>query len=103
MKEEIFIDAQLCAIILPAGYDESGIRFFTLNAASVNIHAPRARCVLGARMCLSLTQIKVWANAAAAQHDHPHEQGGQAVDFAWIPRVMVNRADQGGHCRRHVQ
>src|SRR5262249_39586998 len=67
MKEEIFIDAQLCAIILPAGYDESGIRFFTLNAASVNIHVPRARCVLGARMCLSLTQIKVWANAAAME------------------------------------
>jgi len=29
MKEEIRIDGQLCAIILPASYDEPGIQFFT--------------------------------------------------------------------------
>jgi hypothetical protein len=34
MKEEIFIDGQLCAIILPASYDEPGIHFFTSNYLS---------------------------------------------------------------------
>jgi mannose-6-phosphate isomerase-like protein (cupin superfamily) len=29
LKEEILIDGQLCAIILPASYDEPGIHFFT--------------------------------------------------------------------------
>jgi hypothetical protein len=34
MKEEIIIDGQLCAIILKADYDESGIQFFTANDLS---------------------------------------------------------------------
>lgn len=34
MKEDITIDDQLCAIILKAGYDESGIQFFTANELS---------------------------------------------------------------------
>jgi hypothetical protein len=34
VKEEIFIDSVLCAILLKAGYDESGIRFFTSNDLS---------------------------------------------------------------------
>jgi hypothetical protein len=34
MKEEILIDGQLCAIILPASYDEPGIQFFTSNELS---------------------------------------------------------------------
>ena len=34
MKEEIFIDGQLCAILLRAGYDESGIQFFTSDELS---------------------------------------------------------------------
>ena len=34
MKEEIFIDGQLCAIVLKASYDESGIQFFTSNELS---------------------------------------------------------------------
>jgi hypothetical protein len=32
--EEVRIDGELCAIILPAGYDELGIHFFTPNALS---------------------------------------------------------------------
>lgn len=34
MKESIVIDGQLCAIILKAAYDESGIQFFTANDLS---------------------------------------------------------------------
>jgi mannose-6-phosphate isomerase-like protein (cupin superfamily) len=34
MKEEIIIDGQLCAIILPADFDEPGIQFFTSNDLS---------------------------------------------------------------------
>src|SRR5258708_1591573 len=34
MKEEIIIDGQLCAIILPASYDEPGIQFVTSNDLS---------------------------------------------------------------------
>jgi mannose-6-phosphate isomerase-like protein (cupin superfamily) len=34
MKEEIIIDGQLCAIILPADFDEPGIHFFTSNDLS---------------------------------------------------------------------
>src|SRR5436190_23794103 len=34
MKEEIFIDGQLCAIILPADFDEPGIHFFTSSDLS---------------------------------------------------------------------
>ena len=34
MKEEIIIDGQLCAIILPADFDEPGIQFFTSNELS---------------------------------------------------------------------
>jgi hypothetical protein len=34
MKEEIIIDSQLCAIILPASYDEAGIHFFTSHGLS---------------------------------------------------------------------
>ncbi len=34
MKEDIIINGQLCAIILRAEYDESGIQFFTSNELS---------------------------------------------------------------------
>jgi mannose-6-phosphate isomerase-like protein (cupin superfamily) len=34
MKEEIVIDGHLCAIILPANFDEPGIQFFTSNELS---------------------------------------------------------------------
>jgi mannose-6-phosphate isomerase-like protein (cupin superfamily) len=34
MKEEITIDGRLCAIILKAEYDKSGIQFFTANELS---------------------------------------------------------------------
>ena len=34
MKEEIIIDGQICAIILPADFDEPGIHFFTPNDLS---------------------------------------------------------------------
>jgi len=34
MKEDVIIDGQLCAIILKAEYDESGIQFFTANELS---------------------------------------------------------------------
>ena len=34
MKEEIVIDGHLCAIILPADFDEPGIQFFTSNDLS---------------------------------------------------------------------
>jgi mannose-6-phosphate isomerase-like protein (cupin superfamily) len=34
MKEEIIIDGQICAIILPADFDEPGIHFFTSNDLS---------------------------------------------------------------------
>lgn len=34
MKEDIIIDGQLCAIVLPAAYDQSGIQFFTANDLS---------------------------------------------------------------------
>jgi hypothetical protein len=34
MKEEIIIDEQLCAIIIKAEYDESGIQFFTAHELS---------------------------------------------------------------------
>jgi mannose-6-phosphate isomerase-like protein (cupin superfamily) len=34
MKEEIVIDGQICAIILPADFDEPGIHFFTPNDLS---------------------------------------------------------------------
>ena len=34
MKEEILIDGDLCAIIVPASFDESGIQFFTSNDLS---------------------------------------------------------------------
>jgi mannose-6-phosphate isomerase-like protein (cupin superfamily) len=34
MKEQIIIDGQLCAIILPADFDEPGIHFFTSNDLS---------------------------------------------------------------------
>ncbi len=44
MKEEILIDGQLCAIILPASYDEPGIHFFTsaglVAAARFNVLCP---------------------------------------------------------------
>ncbi len=33
-KEEIVIDGHLCAIILPADFDELGIQFFTSNDLS---------------------------------------------------------------------
>jgi hypothetical protein len=34
MKEEIIIDGQICAIILPADFDEPSIHFFTSNDLS---------------------------------------------------------------------
>ena len=34
MKEEIVLDGQLCAVILPANFDEPGIQFFTSNELS---------------------------------------------------------------------
>jgi|ERR1700685_981501 mannose-6-phosphate isomerase-like protein (cupin superfamily) len=34
MKEEIFVDGRLCAILLRASYDESGIQFFTSHELS---------------------------------------------------------------------
>lgn len=34
MKEDVHVDGQLCAIILKAEYDESGIQFFTANELS---------------------------------------------------------------------
>lgn len=34
MKEDIIIDGKLAAILLKAGYDESGIHFFTSNELS---------------------------------------------------------------------
>jgi mannose-6-phosphate isomerase-like protein (cupin superfamily) len=34
MKEEVVIDGQLCAIILPADFDEPGIHFFTSSDLS---------------------------------------------------------------------
>jgi hypothetical protein len=34
MSEEIFIDGALCAIVLSAGYDKTGIQFFTPNELS---------------------------------------------------------------------
>jgi len=34
MKEEIILDGALCAIILPASFDEPGIQFFTSNELS---------------------------------------------------------------------
>jgi hypothetical protein len=34
MKQEIILDGELCAIILPASYDEPGIEFFTSNELS---------------------------------------------------------------------
>ena len=34
MKEEIVLDGQLCAIILPADFDEPGIQFLTSNELS---------------------------------------------------------------------
>jgi hypothetical protein len=34
MKQEIILDGELCAIILPASYDEPGIQFFTSNELS---------------------------------------------------------------------
>jgi mannose-6-phosphate isomerase-like protein (cupin superfamily) len=34
VKEDIIIDGQLCAIVLGAAYDESGIQFFTANDLS---------------------------------------------------------------------
>ena len=34
MKEEILLDGELCAIIVPASYDEPGIQFFTSNGLS---------------------------------------------------------------------
>jgi hypothetical protein len=34
MTEQIFIDGQLCAIIIPANYDQPGIQFFTANEFS---------------------------------------------------------------------
>jgi hypothetical protein len=34
MKEEVIIDGQLCAIILPADFDEPGIHFLTSNDLS---------------------------------------------------------------------
>jgi hypothetical protein len=34
MKEEILIDGELCAIIVPASFDEPGIHFFTSNDLS---------------------------------------------------------------------
>jgi mannose-6-phosphate isomerase-like protein (cupin superfamily) len=34
VKEDILIDGELCAIILKAEYDESGIQFFTANELS---------------------------------------------------------------------
>jgi mannose-6-phosphate isomerase-like protein (cupin superfamily) len=34
LKEDILIDGQVCAIILKAEYDESGIQFFTANELS---------------------------------------------------------------------
>jgi hypothetical protein len=37
MKEEIILDGQLCAIILPANYDEVGIQFYTSNDLSLQL------------------------------------------------------------------
>jgi mannose-6-phosphate isomerase-like protein (cupin superfamily) len=34
VKEDVLVDGQLCAIILKAEYDESGIQFFTANELS---------------------------------------------------------------------
>jgi hypothetical protein len=34
MKEEILIDGELCAIIVPASFDNPGIQFFTSNELS---------------------------------------------------------------------
>ena len=34
MKEEILLDGKLCAIIVPANFDEPGIQFFTSNELS---------------------------------------------------------------------
>ena len=37
MIEEIIFDGQLCAIIVPANYDEPGIQFFTSNELSLQL------------------------------------------------------------------
>ena len=34
MTEHVFVDGQLCAIIIPAKYDQPGIQFFTANELS---------------------------------------------------------------------
>ena len=37
LKEEIIFDGQLCAIIVPANYDEPGIHFFTSDELSLQL------------------------------------------------------------------
>ena len=37
LKEEIILDGRLCAIILPANFDEPGIQFFTSNELSLQL------------------------------------------------------------------
>ena len=37
MKEEIIFDGQLCAIIVPANYDEPGIQFLTSDELSLQL------------------------------------------------------------------
>jgi hypothetical protein len=36
--EEVRVDGELCAMILPARYDKPGIQFFTSNGLSQHLH-----------------------------------------------------------------
>ena len=74
MKEEISIEGKVCAVILRAGFDEPGIRFFTPNDYSQQLasmsyppgkvipahtHNPVAREVLHTQETLFIRKGKV--------------------------------------------
>jgi hypothetical protein len=85
VKEDIFIDGQLCAILLSAGYDKSGIHFFTSNDLSQQLasmsyergkvipahtHRPVLREVLYTQEALFIRKGKLRIDFYSDEHEY---------------------------------
>ena len=85
MKEEIIFDGRLCAIILPANFDEPGIQFFTSNELSQQLasmsyttgkvipahtHNPVRREVSYTQEALFIRKGKVRVDFYSQQHEY---------------------------------
>ena len=59
----------------------------------------------GARVVIPVgAPLKAALDAACkAQHDHPHQQGGQAVDIGRVPRQLAHRLQRSRNNGNHFQ